>query len=198
MNQQIRNTEYRIIFFLSNIDLCYTAILFCNYAVQCQRNGYPLIFLDSTIVMRIQISQLCIFVQRILLQIQTRRINMSSKNIHSFFDILASDDKQGNCLFHKHIVYTVTGLKPFAGTDDLLQVFEPFFFCLLHCGLDTFSFCLSIIQKMTVILIQFFQLCQFLFSVTGPYIFSFHFCSHLHYLFLYCYVGAAFQVIPHQ
>ena len=81
MDQQIRNEEYRIVFVFTDIDLYDGAVLLCNDAVQRQRQGYPLIFLDTAVIMSIQEGKIGILIQRVLLDVQSGGIDMCTQNV---------------------------------------------------------------------------------------------------------------------
>ena len=78
MNKQIGNKEYRIILILAYIDLNGGKVFFNNNSVKRKRQGNPLIFLDASVIMRIKISYLGIFIKRVALKVKSGRINMSS------------------------------------------------------------------------------------------------------------------------
>ena len=81
MDQKIADAKYRIFRFLSDIYNCFGPILTDNYAVERQWQCYPLVFFNTSILMGIQQCQICIFIQWILFQIQSRRIDMRAKDI---------------------------------------------------------------------------------------------------------------------
>ena len=49
-----------------------------NDAVQGKGNRHPLVFFDAAVIVSVQISKIPVFIQRILLYIQSGRINMCS------------------------------------------------------------------------------------------------------------------------
>ena len=93
MNKQICDDKYRIIFIFSDGYLHSFSVLFDDDAVQCERLCHPLIFFYTAIIMSIKISKFFIFIERILFHVNTRRINMCSKNIHSLRNRSLTDSK---------------------------------------------------------------------------------------------------------
>ena len=93
LNKQICDDKYRIIFIFSDGYLHSFSVLFDDDAVQCERLCHPLIFFYTAIIMSIKISKFFIFIERILFHVNTRRINMCSKNIHSLRNRSLTDSK---------------------------------------------------------------------------------------------------------
>ena len=100
MNQQVGNHEYRIFLFLSDHDFHNGSVFFGYNAVECHRSGYPLIFFDAAIVVRVQIREFFVFVQRILFNIDARRVNMCTQNIHACGDRLFAHAQQREGFAH--------------------------------------------------------------------------------------------------
>ena len=70
MDEQIRDEHHRILVIFADDHINGCSILFDHHTMYGQRNGDPLILLDSTIVVRIQICKVRILVERILLHIK--------------------------------------------------------------------------------------------------------------------------------
>ena len=56
MNEQVGYEEYRIILILTYVNLNCSTVLLDYNAMDCKRNCNPLILLDTTIIMCVQIS----------------------------------------------------------------------------------------------------------------------------------------------
>ena len=65
MWQQVGYAEDRVAFVLTDGDADYRAVFLVNVAVQSQRNGWPLIFLDAAVVVRVEIGKLAVLIQRV-------------------------------------------------------------------------------------------------------------------------------------
>ena len=72
MHKQIGDYEYRIALFLTDTDIYNRTVSLCHYTVKCHRSCHPLIFLNSAIIMCIQISQSFTLIKWILLYVDTR------------------------------------------------------------------------------------------------------------------------------
>ena len=75
--------------------------------------------------MRIEINHLRILIQRILLQIQARGINMSTEDPHAILERLPSDLKQHEHLFHSAGIHLITCLQLLPGLLHFLQALIP-------------------------------------------------------------------------
>ena len=78
MRQQVGDEKDGIFRILSDIDADRRPVRQNDDAVQSQRNRRPLIFFDSAVIMCLQQRQTAVLVERILLQIETGRIDMSA------------------------------------------------------------------------------------------------------------------------
>ena len=121
MNQDIADTEYRIIFLLTNCKGNHASVLFHNDSVQSQRKGNPLVFLDAAIIMGIQKSHLGILIKRILLQIKTGRINVGTQDVHALLHRFRTNDKHSDFLAHIVTEDLVSRLQAFSTLQDLLN-----------------------------------------------------------------------------
>ena len=162
MNQKVCNIYDWIILVLSDIYFCYASVFLYYYTVDRKGKSYPLILLNAAIIMGIQISQVCILVQRILFDIQTRGINMCSQNVHSMGNLLFSDMEKGNDLFHSYCINLISGFQSVTSSNLLFQRFIACFLRFFHDFSHTLSLCFSHIKEITVCLcysFQFFFLC---------------------------------------
>ena len=96
MDQQVCNAEYGILLFLTDAHLHNRAILFCDDPMHCKRDCDPLVFFYAPVIMRIQISHFRILIERMLLQVKSRRVDVCAKNTHPFLQRSASYMKQGD------------------------------------------------------------------------------------------------------
>ncbi len=55
MNQQVRNDKYWIVVLFPDADFHNRAILFDGNAVKCERDCCPLVFLNTAVIVRVQI-----------------------------------------------------------------------------------------------------------------------------------------------
>lgn len=83
VHQQICDDKHRIIILLTDADTNNSAILFRNHTMNCHGNRSPLVFLDATVIMRIKICKTILLIQRILLDINSWRVDVCPENVHS-------------------------------------------------------------------------------------------------------------------
>ena len=83
MRKKVADTEYRITILFADGNFYTFTILLNDYTVHGKRRGTPLVFADTAVIMRFEISHLMVFVYRIRFQIQTRRIDMRSVQAHA-------------------------------------------------------------------------------------------------------------------
>ena len=75
--------------------------------------------------MSIKVSHLRILIQRILLQVQARRINMSTEDPHAILQRLPADLKQHEHLFHSAGIHLIACLQLLSGLLHFLQALIP-------------------------------------------------------------------------
>ena len=83
MGQQIGYAENRVAGIFAHAYLHQLTVLFDDNAMHSQRHGHPLVFADTAVIMRFEISHLMVFVYRVRFQIKTRRIDMRSVQAHA-------------------------------------------------------------------------------------------------------------------
>ena len=133
MRKQIGDSEYRIAVVVTDSDIYGCAVFFRNNAVESQRKSYPLIFLNSAVVVGIEHSHVVILIERILFQVDTRGVDVGSNDVHTIFQGFLTDLEHGKGFAHADRVNFVAGLQGLAGCDDVIQVFVAVSLCLSHC-----------------------------------------------------------------
>ena len=165
MYQNIGHTDYRIFRVFSDRYLNYCSIFFHYCSVKSQRRCHPLIFFDAAIIMRIQICHSAVFVQRFLLDIQPRGINMRTNKQHSLFHRVCSDFHHNYCLVHIDCIYLIAGFQRFPVFQDFLQITVSMFPGNTADIGRTLPFCFSGIQKFFVHTCQCFYILFLCFSI---------------------------------
>ena len=118
--------------------------------------------------MCVQISKSLVFIQRILLYINSRRINMCSQNIHSFLYRRCSCLEKYNGLPHIIHIYFIPCMNLCAGFDQIFHIPVSLCLCQFNRLFDAFTFRLTFIQTCTILRIHFFQLPDLRFTVRLP------------------------------
>ena len=185
MNQQIRHTEHRILLVFSDHHIHNGAVFLCHNTMDRQRKRYPLIFLDSAVIMSIQIRESGILVKRILFYIHTRRIDMRAEDIHSVGQRLASDLEQHDRFLHAYCINLIPCVQRCILLNAGLKISVACLLRLAHdlCHALTLGF--SIIQEFPVSVTQFVHFLQFFLFVVIPCCLSLH-CTFLLYFYFCC------------
>ena len=174
MNQKICHAENRILFVLTDPDIHSGAVLFGDHTVDGERDGRPLILLDATIIVCVQKCHLCILVQRDLLEVKTRGVDMRAQNPKALLNRLRTDCEQCHRLFHPHCVDLVTALQALTLCDHIGQIPVP---CLpgTLCNLFyRFPLRLYMVHKILVIFRKRIQVFDLLLIVVRPSVFFSH------------------------
>ena len=91
----------------TNIDFYCRAVFFYDNSMDSERNRHPLVFLDTTVIMGIQIGKTAILIKRILFYVKARGINVRPQNIHAFRHRLLSDLEHHDRFIHPDGIYIV-------------------------------------------------------------------------------------------
>ena len=83
VDQQVGDAEDRIGRVLAHGDVHGGAILLADDAVQCQRSGDPVVGLHTAVVVGVEVSHVAGLVQRILLEVEARGVDVGAQNVHA-------------------------------------------------------------------------------------------------------------------
>ena len=86
MRQQVGDRELRILWILTDDDLNGLAVLLRHDAVDFQRDGDPLVFLDAAVVMRLEKADLVLFVERDGLEVKARGIDVRRGDVRAMVE----------------------------------------------------------------------------------------------------------------
>ncbi len=84
VRQQVGDGEYGIARIFTDTHGYFGAVLFDNGSVQGQRDGKPVVFADTAVVVGFRQCNVGVFIKRSLLEIQTRAIAMRAQQTESF------------------------------------------------------------------------------------------------------------------
>ena len=175
MYEKICNTEYRIILVLSYVHCHNVTICLCNNTVYGKWECYPLILLDSAVIVSVEICKSALLIQRILLHIHSRGINVCTEYVHALLKLLLSYIEHGDRLVHPHGIHFISSCKALLVLNDLLQISVAVILCLSDDLFNAFSLCLAIVKEFPVVLTQALQLLYLILLVFVPRIFLCHF-----------------------
>ena len=111
VRQQIRNEEYRIILFLTDVYDHRLTALFHHNAVNGQGQGDILVLFDPPVIVGVQIAEAAVLIDGILLDIEAGRIDVGTEDIDPLLERLFTDPEQDHGFVHPHAVDTVTGFQ---------------------------------------------------------------------------------------
>ena len=83
MGQQIGNHQNGVALVLADGDRDHRAVGAVHHAVERQRNGRPLVFLDAAVIVGLQVADLGILVQGIGLDVQPGRVHVGGADIRA-------------------------------------------------------------------------------------------------------------------
>ena len=109
MGQQVRHAQHRVVSLFADGDGDGGSVLFDHDAVKGQREGHPLVFFNTSVIVSIQESQAAVFKKGILLEIQTGRVDVSAQNPHSVKQRAGSHPEDQECFFHHVSTDQVSG-----------------------------------------------------------------------------------------
>ena len=174
MDQKVCDVYDRIIFIFTDGNVDYAAVFFCDHAVDREWKSYPLIFLDTAIVVGIEVCKVCVFIQRILFYVETWGVDVCAEDVHTFFQRFLAYVEQCHDLFHSDCIYFISRLDLLACCLFCFKADISVGFCFSDKFRHTFTLCLACIKECAVILCKFLHLFLIRFSIRKPCVFSFH------------------------
>ena len=123
MDEQVGDAEDGIIGVLADLHVHHAAVLLGDHAVQRQRDGDPLVVLDAAVVMGVHEGKLAGFVQRVLLDVQARAVDVRTKDVHAVGQRAGAQLYQDNGLVAHGSPHLVAGSKLAACGDGGVQAF---------------------------------------------------------------------------
>ena len=148
MGQKVVDDELRIFGICTDLDIDLAAVRADDLAVQFQRNCDPLVLADTAVVVRLDVGQLCVFIEGIGLEVQTRRVGMGRADVRALGKRLLADHSQQDGLAAVDGVDLVACLEGHA----CLQFAEARLFGQFHGGHNAFTFGLRAVEECLIIL----------------------------------------------
>ena len=148
MRQQVVDDELRVFGIRADLDIDFASVRADDLAVQLQRDRDPLILADAAVVVRLDVGQLRVLIQRIGLEVQTRRVGVGCADVHALGKWLFADHSQQDGLAAVDGVDLVARLEGHAGG----QLAEARLFGQLHSGHDAFALGLRAVEERFIVL----------------------------------------------
>lgn len=81
VNEQVGDAEHGVACVFAHVHALNAAVFFRDNAMNGERQRDPLVLLDAAVVMRVEQRQIARFVERVLLDIQTRAVDVRAQNV---------------------------------------------------------------------------------------------------------------------
>ena len=174
MGKQVCYGKCRFVFPFTdgNINLC--PVLLNDDTVECKRHCNPLVLLNSTVIVGIEVRHLCILIQRVLFDVDSRRVDMRAENIHSVYKRLRACLEKYNGFFRIVHIYLVPCLYRFPSLNQVLHITIARFFRQLLRDAYTFPLRLSQVKACQIPADHPLQFLQVRFIICVPQILSVH------------------------
>ena len=117
MGEQVGDVEYRIARLLADAHLDLFAVFPDDDTVQGQRDRRPLVLLDTAIVVRLEIADLLGLIQRVLLEVKARGVDMCRAEANAVGHGRRADGRQNDRLAAVVEVDLVAGFELHAGLE---------------------------------------------------------------------------------
>ena len=150
MRQQVGDAEDRVAVRLAQRHAHLRAVLAHDDAVQRQRHRQPLVLLDAAVVVRIQIGQAARLVQRVLLYIQARGIDVRAEDVHALLQRMAAHHKEQEALVHPVDVDAVACLERAALAHEHVKIREAARLRRLHGRAHALALGLSMVKVIAI------------------------------------------------
>ena len=85
VDEKVGDAENRVSWILANAYVYDATVFKCKNAMNCQRNGDPLVLFDAAVVVGVKGSKLVALLKRVLLDVQARGVDVSTKNVQTLF-----------------------------------------------------------------------------------------------------------------
>ena len=117
MRQQICNDEARLIRISADADIHDSAVLEHGDAVQLKRDSDPLVFLYPAVIVRAEIAELVRLVHWVLLEVDARRVDMSTGNYCAAGQTVLADNREDKRLAAVAVIDLRAGAQLHAGAE---------------------------------------------------------------------------------
>ena len=116
VDQQVGDAEHRIVRVVAHLDVHHGAVFLRDHAVQRQRQRDPLVVLDAAVIMRIEQREPVRLVQRVLLEVEARAVDVRAQDVEPLLQRLLPEMRQDERLAVRLRPHLVAGLEraPFA------------------------------------------------------------------------------------
>ena len=139
VDQQIRHAEHGVTLIFAHVNRHDAAIFLGNDTMQCERYRDPLVVLDASVVMRIEMQQLVALEQRVLLEVEARRIDVRTQDVEPTHERLFTQMHEDDRFAMRLRVDLVARFESTAFVECLVQVLVAGLFSELDRSAGNFA-----------------------------------------------------------
>ena len=123
VHEKIGHAEGRLGSLFADDDVLHRAVLLGDDAMQREGNRDPLILLDAAVIMRIEVGETAVLIERILLDVEAARVDVCTENRQAVFQRLRAYMKERDRLLHVGAVNLRARCDLPSGTHDFFKIF---------------------------------------------------------------------------
>ena len=168
MYEEIGHAEDGVVRLLTNRDLDNRAVFLHDNTVECKRDRHPLVLLDAAVVVRVEICQAIVLVQRVLLHIKAAGVDVRTEDVHAVLHRLRPDMEEHDRLLHIDGVDLVPRRKCLPIRDDIRKVTVARCACAAHCLRHALALRLAVREEINVAVRECIDCVAFLRCVFRP------------------------------
>ena len=151
-----------------------TAGLEGDDAMDGQRERDPLVLLDAAIVMRVEQGYVGVLVERVLLGVETRRVDVGAQDVEAVLERVGAEHRQDEGLAMGLGVDLVAGLELALLLDGLGERLVPGLFRHGDRGVHALALGLVLRDELDVVAAEFFEFVEVLVAIALPCVLAFH------------------------
>ena len=168
MYEEIGHAEDGVVHLFAERDLHHRAVFLHNNTVECKRDRHPLVLFDAAIVVRVEIRQTIVLVQRVLLHIKAAGVDVRAEDVHAVLHRLRPDVEEHDCLLHVDGVDLIPRRECFPLRDDIRKVTVARCACATNCLRHALALRLAVREEINVAVRECIDCCAFLHCVFRP------------------------------
>ena len=123
MDEQVGDAEHGVGGILAHADIDRGAVLLAHDAMDGERGGYPVVGLHAAVVVGVEVGHIAGLVQRVLLDIESRAVDMRAQDVHALFERGGAQVHEHEGLLVVHGVNLVAGLEGTSLGHSVLEVY---------------------------------------------------------------------------
>ena len=174
MGKQVRDAEHGVGRILAHANLDGPAGLEGDDAMDGQRERDPLVLLDAAIVMRVEQGYVGVLVERVLLGVETRRVDVGAQDVEAVLERVGAEHRQDEGLAMGLGVDLVAGLELALLLDGLGERLVPGLFRHGDRGVHALALGLVLRDELDVVAAEFFEFVEVLVAIALPCVLAFH------------------------